>query len=85
MKYLIALCLIATLAGCPKESVEATFPEEPPATAKFHSVSLGISLTRTIDLETGIVCYHTGHSGGINCFQFEEAFEPSATPNSNHL
>lgn len=39
---------------------------------------------RTLDLETGIVCYYPTSSGaGINCLQFEEG--PAETPTAQQL
>lgn len=87
MKYLLVLCL--ALTGCPAPQKEPSdismeIPPEPP---KSQTVLLGDQFSgvyRTLDLETGIVCYYpTGSGVGIQCFQFEEG--PSETPTAQQL
>lgn len=86
MKYLIILCLTLTACqrdfGSPDPKME--IPAEPP---KSQTVLLGTytdGVYRTLDLETGIVCYYpTGSGVGISCFQFEEG--PAETPTAHQL
>lgn len=88
MKYLIILCLALTACqrdfGSPDPDIKMEIPAEPP---KSQTVLLGnfvSGMYRTLDLETGIVCYYpTGSGVGINCFQFEEG--PAETPTAHQL
>lgn len=89
MKYLLGLAIALLVTGCPAPreepaDIRMAIPPEPP---KSQTVLLGnfvSGMYRTLDLETGIVCYYpTGSGVGINCFQFEEG--PAETPTAHQL
>lgn len=86
MKYLIIMCL--TLAACRENpspaDISMEIPAEPPRSQTVMLGNFVSGMYRTLDLETGIVCYYPTSSGaGINCLQFEEG--PAETPTAQQL